>query len=304
MGFLKMNRRVQFQTQFLFITLVLLAVSCQSFKLPVSLRKNIEPWQRTQLRSESVDEQDNVSSDINSISSSPGKPIKFPDGSEITDFSAKIRQDDNESLPYFPVVVFNRNGFLNSKYVGETPTEHGTGSEPRLQRFYKHVAKSPRRNAEKIVFPGEDSGNGTPNNRESEEYLKFSSGPADDGASSEMEIESSTQPLIISNESKDSTSSNKTTHHDEASKHSLESLAQIVRHLLFRGAGPMSGEITTTEQVQETNEPENSKSDVSEQSLYTGPKVKLNSDSDGCSDGLKKTRNGSCQKPSRRLGTG
>ncbi|ODN00780.1 hypothetical protein Ocin01_05915 [Orchesella cincta] len=289
---LKMNPKIQFQTKLLFVVL-LFCVSCDSFKLPVNIKKSFES-PRTQLSGESEDEP--VSSDINSVSSSPGKPLKFPDASEITDFSAKSKPDENDSLPYYPVLVFNRNGFLDSKYIEETSQEHG--AKPRLQRFYKHSAKLPRSKEEMIVFPGQENPSSereTSNEKNPEDYLRFSARAPETSIETGMETP---EPPVISEEAKESSSINKSVN-PGASKQSLESLAQIVRHLLFRITEPSPEQTTTTDLPHQTS----TTPYVSDQSLYTGPKVKPNSD-DGCSDGLKKTRNGSCQKPSKRLGTG
>lgn len=83
---------------------------------------------------------------------------------------------------------------------------------------------------------------------------------------------------------------------------SLQTLAQIVRQLLFRV--PKVEVNQRSEDVFQSGNSESSTSseiDVQEQSLYSGPRVRVHGAPSECPQGTKKTRNGSCQKPSRRL---
>lgn len=104
---------------------------------------------------------------------------------------------------------------------------------------------------------------------------------------------------------------------DEQRAHtqSLDSLAHLVRQLLFR----FSSTSTTDEGISpnfdltsdllptdfETGSPTTTTEfTVSEHSLYSGPQLKTSGNDDECPFGFKRTRNGSCQKPSRRLASG
>ncbi len=86
---------------------------------------------------------------------------------------------------------------------------------------------------------------------------------------------------------------------------SLQALAQMVRQLLFRAPQVemnQRSEGAFQSGNSELSEPSTSSEiDVQEQSLYSGPRVRVQGVPSECPQGTKKTRNGSCQKPSRRL---
>lgn len=97
--------------------------------------------------------------------------------------------------------------------------------------------------------------------------------------------------------------SQKNTNRTKNFMQSLEILAQMVRQLLFRV--PVT-DTTPSNNNTETEIPTfdttpTPEQDVQEQSLYAGPKLRTSSSSAECPEGLKRTRNGGCQKPSRRL---